>query len=120
MAFSDPQSLTINSVAVSLPRTAFGTSSGAFTAADGNVKLSISHQSGKRNRHVIRVDHSKIASDPFVSSVNAKFSMSAYVVIDVPATGYTAAEAKQVADGLAAYLTASSGSNITRVLGGEV
>jgi hypothetical protein len=120
MAFSDPQSLTINSVAVSLPRTSFTANSGAFTAADGTVKLSVSHQSGKRNRHVIRVDHSKIAADPFLSSVNTKFSMSAYVVIDVPATGYTATEAKQVADALAAYLTATSGSNITRVLGGEI
>jgi hypothetical protein len=44
MAFSDPQSLTINSVATSLPRTAFGTNSGAFTSGDGSVKLSISHQ----------------------------------------------------------------------------
>lgn len=120
MAFSDPQSLTINAVATSLPRTSFAANSGAFTSGDGNVKLSISHQNGKRKRHVIRVDHSKVAADPFVTGVNQKFSMSAYVVIDVPNTGYTATEAKQVADALAGYLTATSGSNITRVLGDEI
>lgn len=120
MAFSDPQTLTINSVATSLPRTSFTANSGAFTTADGTVKLSISHQNGKRNRHVIRVDHSKVAADPFISSQNTKFSMSGYVVIDVPPTGYTVTEAKQIIDALAAYLTASSGGNITRVLGGEI
>lgn len=120
MAFSDPQSLTINSVANSLPRTGITANSGAFTSADGTVKLSISHQNGKRNRHVIRVDHNKVAADPFISSQNTKFSMSAYVVIDVPATGYSVTEAKQVADALAGYLTATSGGNITRVLGGEI
>jgi hypothetical protein len=120
MAFSDPQSLTINAVATSLPRTAFGTNNGAFTSPDGAVKLTISHQNGKRNRHVIRVDSSKIAADPFVATVNQKVSMSAYVVMDVPASGYTQAEQKQIVDALTAYLTASTGANVSRVLGGEI
>jgi hypothetical protein len=120
MAFSDPQSLTINATPVSLPRTAFGTNSGAFTSADGPVKLSISHQKGNRNRHVVRVDHNKVAPDPLISSQNIKFSMSAYAVFDVPPTGYTASEAKQVGDALTAFLTANSGANITRVLGDEI
>lgn len=119
MAFSDPQTLTINSVATSLPRTAFGTNSGAFTSADGSVKLSISHQKGNRNRHVVRVDHSKLAADPLTAQ-NAKFSMSAYVVIDVPQAGYTVTEAKQIVDALTAHLTASTGANVTRVLGDEI
>ncbi len=120
MAFSDPQSLTINSVATSLPRTAFGTNTGAFTSPDGTTKLTISHQNGKRNRHVARVDASKIAADPFVASVSQKVSMSAYVVVDVPANGYSQAEQKQIVDALTAYLTASTGANVTRILGGEI
>lgn len=120
MAFSDPQSLTINSVATSLPRTAFGTNSGAFTSADGAVKLSVSHQKGNRNRHVVRVDHNKVAPDPLISSQNIKFSMSAYLVIDVPQTGYSATEAKQIVDALTAFLTASTGANVSRVLGDEI
>lgn len=120
MAFSDPQSLTINSVATSLPRVAFGTNSGAFSTADGTTKLTISHQNGKRNRHVVRVDANKIAADPFAANVNTKVSMSAYVVVDVPSSGYSQAEQKQIVDALTAYLTASTGANVTRVLGGEI
>jgi hypothetical protein len=46
--------------------------------------------------------------------------MSAYLVIDMPINGYSATEAKQIVDALTAYLTASSGGNVTRVLGGEI
>jgi hypothetical protein len=119
MALSDPQSVTINSVAISLPRTSNGVNSGTYQSGDGLVKETVSHQYGKRNRHLVRLDHSKIAADPFQGTVNAKYSMAAYVVFDVPPVGYTVAEAKQVIDGLFAQLNASSGALITKVLGGE-
>jgi hypothetical protein len=45
--------------------------------------------------------------------------MSTYIVCDVPKTGYTVAEAKDVVDALVAYLAASSGASITKLLGGE-
>lgn len=119
MAFSDPQSVTINAVAQSLPRTSSGVNAGVFTKDDGNVKLSVSHQYGKRTRRTIRLDFSKIAADPLISAQNIKYSMSAYMVVDLPITGFTVAEAKQIVDALTAYLTASSGSKVTQLLGGE-
>lgn len=119
MAFADPQSVTINAVANSLPRTSSGVNSGVFTKDDGNVKLSVAHQYAKRTRRTIRLDHSKIAADPLISAQNIKYSMSAYLVVDMPITGYTVAEAKQIIDGLTAYLTASSGARVTQLLGGE-
>jgi hypothetical protein len=119
MAFADPQSVTINAVANTLPRTSNGVNTGAFTKDDGNVKLSVAHSYGKRNRRTLRIDHSKIAADPLISAVSIRYSMSAYIVVDVPITGYTVAEAKQVIDGFLAYLTASSGARITQLLGGE-
>jgi hypothetical protein len=45
--------------------------------------------------------------------------MSAYLVVDVPSTGYSVAEQKQIVDALTAYLTASSGAKVTQLLGGE-
>jgi hypothetical protein len=45
--------------------------------------------------------------------------MSTYLVVDVPVTGFTIAETKQIIDGLTAYLTASSGARVTQLLGGE-
>lgn len=119
MAFADPQSVTINAVANSLARTSSGVNSGAFTKDDGTVKLTVSHAYNKRTRRVIRLDHSKIAADPLISAQNIKYSMSAYLVVDLPVTGYTVAEAKQVIDGLTAYLTASTGARVTQLLGGE-
>lgn len=118
LAFSDPQTVTIGS-AISLPRTGQGVSTGNFTASDGNTKLTVSHAYGKRNRRQVRVDAAKVAPDPLISSTNIKYSMSAYLVVDVPPTGYTVAEAKQVVDGLVAWLTATSGANVTKLLGGE-
>lgn len=119
MALSDPQSVTINAVAISLPRTSSGINSGSFAANDGLVKESVSHSYGKRTRHIFRIDHSKISPDPFVSAQNNKYSMSTYLVCDVPLLGYTVAEQKQVVDGFIAQLTATSGALITKVLGGE-
>jgi hypothetical protein len=119
MAFADPQTVTINAVAQTLARTSSGVNNGVFTKDDGNVKLSVSHTYAKRTRRVIRLDHAKIAADPLISAQNIKYSMSAYLVLDLPVTGYTVAEAKQVIDGLTAYLTASTGAKVTQLLGGE-
>jgi len=119
MAFTDPQSVTINAVATTLPRTSNGVNSGVFTKDDGNVKLTVSHAYGKRTRRTIRIDHAKVAPDPFTTTVNARYSMSAYIVVDVPTVGYTVAEQKQIVDALTAYLTASSGARTTQLLGGE-
>jgi len=117
--FSDPQSVTINAVANSLPRTSSGTNSGVFTKDDGLVRLSISHSLGKRNRRLIRLDHSKIAADPLLAGVNVMASCAVHLVIDTPRTGYTIAEVKQIVDALTGYLTASSGANVTKIVGGE-
>lgn len=117
MAFTDPQSITINAVPYSLPRTA-SSPSGVFTNPEQTVKVTVSHQTGRRTRRALRVDFSKIASDPLTAE-NAEFSMSATLVVDIPNRGLTVTEQKQVVDGLTAYLTASSGASVTRLLGGE-
>lgn len=117
--FADPQSVTINAVANTLPRTISGVNQGAFTKDDGTVKLSLSSMYAKRTRRMARLDFSKIAADPLISAQNIKYSMSAYLVVDTPITGFTVAEAKQIVDALTAWLTASSGSNVTKLLGGE-
>lgn len=119
MAFADPQSVTINAVANSLPRVSSGVNVGAFQKDDATIKLGVSHQYGKRIRRTIRLDHQKYAADPLVSSTNVLRSMSVYVVVDVPLQGYTIAEQKQIVDGLTAYLTASTGARVTQMLGGE-
>jgi hypothetical protein len=119
MAFTDPQTVTINAVAQTLPRISSGINAGTFQKDDGNVKLQVSHSYGKRTRRTIRLDHRKIAPDPLVSAQNIEYSTSVYIVVDVPITGYTIVEQKQIVDALTAYLTASSGARVTQLLGGE-
>lgn len=119
MAFADPQSVTINAVAQTLPRVSSGINTGSFKKDDGNVALTVSHSYGARTRRTIRLDHAKIAADPLISAQSIRYSMSTYLVIDTPLTGYTVAEAKQVVDALVAYLTASTGARVTQLLGGE-
>lgn len=120
MAFADPQTVTINAVAQTLARTGLGASSGLFSKDDGTVKLGISHQYGTRTRRQIRLDHQKFAADPLISAQNVLRSMSVYMVVDVPKQGYTIVEQKQIVDALVAYLTASTGAQVTRLLGGEI
>lgn len=119
MALADPLSGTINAVAFSCPRISSEKNKGVYQSNDGLIQETASHQYGKRNRHLFRLDHSKIAPDPLISSQNIKYGMSVYVVADVPVTGYTVAEQKQVLDGFIAQLQASSGALETKILGGE-
>jgi hypothetical protein len=120
MALADPQSVTISGTAISLPRTSSGVASGAFTSGDQNTKLTVSHTNGKRNRHLVRLDSSKIAADPLLAGINVMASASAYLVVDVPKTGFTQAEQKAIVDALVAYLAAGSGAVVSKVLGGEI
>lgn len=115
MAFADPQ--TINSV--SCPRTGSGINAGTFTSADGNSKITIQHTYAKRTRRSVRYDFSKIAADPLISAQNIKYSMSAYVVVDTPTTGFTVAEATAVCAALFTLLTASTNAKLIQFLGGE-
>lgn len=118
MAFADPQSVTVAGVAASLPRVSSGVNIGGFQANDGLTKLTVSSQYGKRTRRTLRLERSKVAPDPLISSQNIKYSMTAYVVVDTD-DGWTVAQAKDVVDALVAYLAASTGARVTQLLGGE-
>ncbi|DAD51384.1 coat protein [ssRNA phage Gerhypos.4_1] len=119
MAFADPQSVTINAVAQTLPRTSVKDGSSVYTKDDGNTILTISHSYGKRNRRVARIDVRKTAPDPLFPAQNTPYNMACYVVVDVPKVGYTIVEQKQIVDALTSFLTATSGAATTRLLGGE-
>jgi len=120
MAFADPQSVTLATVAQSLPRTSSEPNKGTYTKDDGNLKLTVSHAYGKRTRRVLRLDHAKVAADPLLASTNVRLTASVYLVVDTPpGYGYSVADAKSIVDALTGYLTASSGARATQFLGGE-
>lgn len=119
MAFTDPLSITIGASTKSLPRTNSGNNGSEYTSADGLTKVTANNAYGRRNRRVLRVDHSKIAPDPFIPSQNARVSMSNYIVFDTPVAGFTNAEALEVYTGFKAMFTSSSDALIAKILGGE-
>jgi hypothetical protein len=90
-----------------------------YQSADGNTVVTSSHQMGKRLRHVLRLDLSKITSDPFKPAENVKVGMSTYVVFDLPPAGYTATEALAAHVGFAAMYNATSNLLISKLLAGE-
>ncbi len=117
--FADPQSVTINAVATSLPRTQAGVDAGIFSKDDANVKLSVKHTYASRVRRLVRLDNRKVAADPLATGYNKEYNMSAYLVIDHPAVGFSNAEIKYIVDALTLWLTTSTGANVTKVVGGE-
>jgi hypothetical protein len=119
--FADPQTVTVSAVPIVMPRVGSGIDTGTFRMEGPSSRygLSFSHTYGKRQRHLVRLDHSKIATDVLVPTTNAPYAMSTYLVTDLPLVGYDAAGSKAIVDGFLAYLTASSGANVTKLLAGE-
>lgn len=116
MAFSDPQSITINAVAQSLPLIKREATRSTYVKADESVKLILSHQdTPKRTRTMIRAEQRKVASDP-LTSVNEYKSLSVYVVIDRPEYGFDSSEIDYLVQGLKTWL---SSGNVVKLVGGE-
>lgn len=121
MALADPLSITLNSTAVSLPKTSMVESRSTYTKDDGTVKVTVAHQEvGKaKTRSVIRLDTTDIAADPLQAGINREAPFEAYLVIVRPKVGITLAAQKDKVKGLIALITASSDAVLTKVLGGE-
>lgn len=119
MAFTDPLSVTISAATSSLPRVSVEGAESMYQSSDGLIEVVAGHESGKRFRHLLRINHSKLTSDPFKPSENVKVGMSHYLVFDIPPAGYTAAEALAVYTGFKTMYTASSDALITKLLGFE-
>jgi hypothetical protein len=115
---ADPQSVTIGS-AISLPRTGASINEGAFTSADQAVVMTVQHQYKTRTRRQVRVDQQKIVADPLFATQNKRVSASAYLVVDVPQSGFSQAEVLALVTGLLTNLTATSNANLTKILAGE-
>lgn len=116
MAFADPQSVTVNSVAQSLARISSNGGSSEYQKDDRSYKLTISRTIGKRRRYLVRLDARKIAPDPLASANNLEYTTAVYAVIDCPKIGYTNAEIRDIALGLVGWLTSA---NVLKVVGDE-
>jgi hypothetical protein len=120
VAFADPTSITVNAVAQSLKRVSSGVNAGTFRTNDGNFTLDIAHSYNKRHRHTMVLKQRKIAADPLAPTLNVEVSQSVRITVDTPNNlAFTVAESKQLMDGFAVFLAASTGAAETQLLGGE-
>jgi hypothetical protein len=120
MALADPQSVTISGTAIPLPRVSSVGQTSTYQSADGLTSMQITHSgNGAKKRHSISLKTKKITPDPFITTVNREVTETWTLSNNSPSVGFTAAELKAVADALLAFLSASSGANITKILGGE-
>jgi len=116
--FSDPQSITVNGVATSLPRVSMGELTGQFRASDGALTLTVKHNQGRKDRSVVRLDSKKLGANPLDPTKNLPYTASVYTVVEGPAggQGYTSTELENLVKAHAAYLTAA---NVTKIVGKE-
>lgn len=115
--FSEPQSLTVATVAKSLPRVSFGDFDGVFQTSDASLKLRISHVLRNRNRRTVRLDITKTAADPLLDGVSRPYSMSVYTTVDHPTVGFSNQEVIDNLKALTDWLAVAG--NATKLAGGE-
>lgn len=108
MAFTDPQTITINTVAQTLNRVKSDGYQSIYSKDDESVKLTISHQESKgRTRRMARVDNRVVAADP-LTSVNEWKNLGVYLVIDEPEYGFDDQDIDYVVQALLAWLTSAN------------
>jgi len=115
---ADPQTITIATVAKTLPRTGGyqgNLESSVYREAAGELDLTISHQYGKRNRHLVAVNHKKTATDPLTAQT-AAVSAGVRIIFDTPPFGYSAADVKDIFAGIKTLL---SDATVTKIVSGE-
>lgn len=116
--FSDPQSVTVNTVAKSLPRVGTSLTESKYQSSDRAYTFKVRSTSGRRNLNTVRLENSKIVTDPFASDRQLPVGCSSIFTIDSPVTGYTAAELIEQVVALADWLKA--GTNAAKLVGGEL
>lgn len=116
MAFADPQTITVATVAKTLNLILNDKTKSVYTKDDLEYTFTISHQqSGKRTRRMVRVDRKKVAADP-LTAINSEMNLGIYLVIDEPPFGFTDTEMWDVVAALSAWLT---NANVLKVLSAQ-
>lgn len=115
--FANTQTVSVNGTGAQLPRIAFGDRRGTFENVAAGLRLTISHTLGKRQRKVVRIDHSKTVTDPLLAGVNRAVSASVYSTVDMPNVGYSPSEIDDLLESLAIFLSVPE--NRAQIANGE-
>jgi len=120
MAYTDPQTVTVDAVPHTLPRVLTGTTVGKFVSADALRELTIDPRgTAKRRRNVGRFFTKRTVLDPLGSGLSTQVQSMVSITIDRPTSGVTDAEIEKDLLGLIAWLTASTNANLKKLVAGE-
>lgn len=117
--FADPQSVTVNAVAQSMPRQ--GTTQpdrlGTFSTPTGEFVLDVrQNKTTNRFRREIRLSQKKVAADP-LTAVNKEISTSVMIVVDEPRWGFSDTEIGYLTAAIKTYFDNTARD---KLLGGEL
>ncbi len=113
---ADPQTVTVNSVAIACARTSMGATQNVYTSADGLTTVTTKqNKSATRFRREYRISQQKIAADP-ISALNKSVGCSVYLVIDEPVFGFSDTEIGYLHSALEAVVDPTL---LGKILGGE-
>jgi hypothetical protein len=117
---ADPQSVTADA-AYTLNRVGSSANSGSFRSSNGAVELNCTTFNNKsRVRHVVKLSHSKVTTDPLFPAQNVPASSNVKLIIDVPSNGtYDQTDVQEVVNALLNNLKASTDANLLKIIGGE-
>lgn len=116
MALSDPQTLTVNSVAKTLNRIKSDGFRSEYSMDDETFKMTVSHQEAKgRTRRMVRADQRVIAANPLTSIQEYK-TLGVYIVIDEPEYGFSDTDIDYLVQALKTW---ASSANVLKVLGNQ-
>jgi hypothetical protein len=114
---SDPQAVTVNGAAKSLPLTKAEVNSRSYTTAEGDLVLLTRQQVTKdRFRREVRLTPTIVATDPLSSEQDYQ-SASVYLVIDEPRVGFTDVQLGYYVEALKTWL---SSGNQAKLFAGEM
>lgn len=115
--FADPQSITVNGVAKTLPRVSIGNNEATYRSADDVWQMRIAHTTSKgRKRRMVEIRETIIAADPLTAENTSQYART-YIVIDEPAFGFSDTTLKYDLNALRDW--AGAGTNADKLLGGE-
>lgn len=114
--FADPQTVTVNAVAKSLPAVVRADGKSIYQTDDRGYILEVSRIYGSSRRFLVKLTATKTAADPLTAANNRVYTTTVHMVINAPYVGYSNTEVKDIARALADWISPSS---LAKVIGGE-
>lgn len=119
MAFADPGSIKVGATATPIMRVLTGTTEGFLVSENGSVSVTIKpgKAAGQRRSNTLQVRNKQIASvDP---TLNGTVETMVSVSINRPKAGLTDADVITAVKNVFDFLTASTDTNLKKLVAGE-